>query len=146
MLPRWRCEYETRAGSATESALIDRWLWANHGTRVAVPRWPDALTFGGLGSPTTIINLTGGTTTDRCFTVTQRIMLWDSASRYETLTLVLVDSGFIQTTVAPSLVWTAGSTKVVPLLPARLDASLALKRPNGSLGVAPLGFEVEVVQ
>ena len=109
-----------------------------------MPRWVDALTFAGIGSPTTILQLTGGTTTDRMFEPQQRVMLWDIASRFETAVLTLVDTGFVQATAAPAMVWTSGATRVVPLLPARLDATLALRRPNPSLGIIPLAFDVEV--
>ncbi len=144
VLPRWRVEYEVRAESAAGAARIDNWLWANHGKAIAVPRWIDQLTFDGLGAPTTIIELSGGTTTDRCYEAQQRIMLWDSPSRFEVLTVTLVDSGFLQVSVAPSLVWTAGKTKVVPLLTGWLDTTITLNRPNSVLGIVPMAFDIQV--
>jgi hypothetical protein len=149
LFPRQRVEYEIRSENAPQSARIDAWLWQHHGKRVAVPRWVDAVPLGTPLEPGDFQIFVDTPMDDRWFAPFQRILLWTSPTVYEAVQIEQTfSSTLIQLDVNVNTVtmnWAAG-TKVVPLMPARLDAELALTRPSPALGIIPLAFDVEVVQ
>jgi hypothetical protein len=147
--PRYSLAYETRATEPQDAGLIDRWVHSNHGRRVLVPRWPDACTLVSVTVSNTVINVSEDMTT-RYFEPYGMIMLWDSPLSYEALqTWQILSTTAIRLDPLNNVVtgtWTPGTTKVVPLVPARWSPEQTIQRPNGGMGIVPLAFDVDVVQ
>jgi len=147
VVPRMRLEYQTVLGDPIEAAQFDAWLWANHGKRVAVPRWQDALRFESIEQSNTWIWLSGGTTTDRWFMPEQRVMLWRAPDDYEAVQVWQVGTNYVRLDINVNAVqgtWDT-NTLVVPLLPGRLETRVDLRRANGRTGAVPLAFELDMV-
>ena len=149
LFPRQRVEYEIRSENAQQSARIDAWLWQNHGKRVAVPRWVDAVPLDSALEPGDFQIFLSTPMDDRWFAPFQRILLWTSPTAWEAVQIEQTfSSTLIQLDVNVNTVtmnWAVG-TKVVPLMPARLAPDLALNRPSPALGIIPLAFDIEAVQ
>lgn len=145
--PRVTLRYTTLQVDARETARTDAWLYANHGVRVAVPRWMDAIQLGVNLSPGAFQIFLAEDMDERWFAPYQRIMLWESPARWEAVEIEQTfSSQLIQLDVNVNTVaqaWTAGSTLVVPLVPARLANEMTEARESKRSGRIPLTFVLD---
>jgi hypothetical protein len=152
MLPASRLEYSVIADDAVASARIDAWLWANQGRRVAVPRWMDAVPFASTASSGHELFLSDDVT-DRWFQRRQRVLIWESPTKWEAPPPIDTITGGIPSRITFDPVegavigtYTPGVAVVVPLVPGRLAPDVALGRPGSHFAEIPLAFTLEMVQ
>jgi hypothetical protein len=148
LIPSCRLEYSVVATDPATAGRVDQWLYRYHGAVVAVPRWQDAVPLGSVTSAGHVINL-GDAITSRWFAPRQRFMLWASETNFETEIIDTIPNT-VTLTVDPTEGEVAGTfaagTLVVPLVPGRLVPSVNIGRPNGSMGIYPLAFDIQMIQ
>jgi hypothetical protein len=149
MIPTCRLEYTVLATDPSTSGFIEQWLYLHHGAVVAVPRWQDAVRLAAIEDSGHTIQVQSPLA-DGWFQERQRVLLWSSETNYED-EIVNVFTGAATISLAPlesqvTGTYPVGTTFVVPLMPARLVSSVALGRPNSSMGRYPLVFDVQMVQ
>ena len=137
--------YTTAQLDSRETARVDAWLWANHGKRVAVPRWMDGVALG-VDLSAGALQIFPATTFDAYwFQPFQRVLLYESPARWEAVVVEQV-SVYLQLDVNVNSVqqdWTAGSTLIVPLVPGRLATELTVARETKRSGRIPLAFTMD---
>lgn len=145
--PRVSLRYTTIQLDNREATRTDAWLYANHGLRVAVPRWQDAIALGVDLDPGALTIFPAEAMTERWFVPYQRVLLYESPARWESVVIeqtpnaltILLDVNVNSVQQA----WTAGSTLIVPLVPGRLVSELDIVRDTKRSGRISLNFTLD---
>lgn len=138
-IPRRGIEFSVLPMDRTEAQSLDSLLWARQGQVFGVPWWPDGVQFSGTisqGDTTIAID-----TTNRLFSLSTMVMVWESPARCEIQTVESVSASLV-TCSALSATYT--NPIVLPVFVGRLEGDVDIARVTPYLSEGTVKFACEV--